>query len=873
MKRRIGKYMPKLSPAESASRGRLEAEEKSVRSLPILLFILLASSALFSARDAAAGTNIYCVSNGTQLQQAFADANAAGEGTVQDIRVQAVDISVGAALTFFPAEDKDNKDFLLTGGWNAGCTTQAINAENTIVTFTGGSFASRAVTLESDNHSFLVKGIHFDNFSTFSILDPDCGLFEICPGTESISVQYNIFSHFTQFSLVTDDAQAVSLLNNLFYRASGGVNNGFGALDPVAINVINASPNVSFNTFAQIHCSVADVAALALRIHTDGTVVHHNIFNSGCSHDLDLVDADGSRPVALYNNLYATLGGLAPSDSAGNKVTSNPGFVDAANDDYNLRTTAPVSVAIDAGMTLADLVLNFLVFPGQDLDGPAGQRLIGGRFDLGALESPGPAPAGYVVTNTNDSGAGSLRQAVYDANHAAGPQKITFNIPGGCPHKIGLLSPLDDITEDLEINGFSQPGSARNTVPVASSAVLCVEVGPASGTIAWSILVPDTAPPATQLQVYGIAFTGGHSNAAVYLRGGSGHLIQGNAFGGVRPGGIDKLGDTNLFHLVVKANAGDVTIGGADNGDRNYFGTSQSSAILLRDATSAGHVVRNNYIGLDPGGAVPQPIGNDGIAIVDSSYIQIIGNVIDGGVSGISISGASAYNNVIRSNKIGIDAYGGQGASAANGEGIVIYNQADFNEVGVSGGKTPSNTIANNDYAGVRIDATAGTANTVRPNSIYNNGNSGSGLGIDIGALGPLENDPLDGDGGGNGSQNSPRLNASVPNADTSRTVGGRLNSAPNAKFRIDIYRSPSCAGGNRGDAKTFLPAQTVTGGIDVTTDENGLAKFTVALSGAGAPAYVTAIATNPSTGNTSEIGACFYEDVIFKNGAEPEPL
>ena len=844
-----------------------------MKSLPILLSILLASSALFSARSAAAGTNVYCVSNGTQLQQAFADANAASEGSVQDIRVQAVSMSVGAALTFFPAGDKDNKDFLLTGGWNADCSVQTIDAENTVVNFTAASSANRAVTLQSDNHSYLVKGIHFDNFSTFYIYDPDCGFFEICTGTESISVQFNIFSHFTQFSLVTDDAPTVSLLNNLFYRGSGGVNNGFGALDPVVVNALNASPNVSFNTFAQMHCSVADVAALALRNHADGTVVHHNIFNSDCSHDLELVDAYGSRPVALYNNLYATLGGLAPSDSANNKVTSNPGFVDAANDNYNLRTTAPVSVAIDAGMTLADLVLNFLVFPSQDLDGPAGLRLFGARFDLGALESPGPAPAGYVVTNTNDSGPGSLRQAVYDANHAAGPQKITFNIPGSCPRKIGLLSPLDDITEDLEINGFSQPGSARNTVPVATSAVLCVEVGPASGTIAWSIRVPDTAPAATQLQLYGIAFTGGHSNAPVFLRGGYGHMIQGNAFGGVRPGGIDKLGDTNLFHVVVKANASDVTIGGADNGDRNYFGTSQSSAILLRDVTSNGHIVRNNYIGLDPGGAVPQPIGNDGIAIVDSSYIQITGNVIDGGLSGITISGASAHDNSIRSNRIGIDAYGGQGASAANGEGIVIYNQAHFNEIGSAGGKTGSNTIANNDYAGVRIDATAGTQNTVRPNSIYDNGKAGSGIGIDLGSIGPLENDLLDVDSGANGGQNSPRLTASVPNPNTSRTISGRLNSAPNVAFRIDVYRSPGCPGSNRGDAKTFLVAQTTSGAIEVTTDANGVANFSAALSGVGAPAYITAVATNRQTADTSEIGACFYEDTIFRNGAEPEPL
>ena len=39
-------------------------------------------------------------------------------------------------------------------------------------------------------------------------------------------------------------------------------------------------------------------------------------------------------------------------------------------------------------------------------------------------------PATYVVTNTQDSGAGSLRQAVLNANANAGFDTITFAITG-----------------------------------------------------------------------------------------------------------------------------------------------------------------------------------------------------------------------------------------------------------------------------------------------------------------------------------------------------------------------------------------------------------------------------------------------------------
>jgi hypothetical protein len=50
------------------------------------------------------------------------------------------------------------------------------------------------------------------------------------------------------------------------------------------------------------------------------------------------------------------------------------------------------------------------------------------------------AVATFSVTNTADSGAGSLRQAILNANAAAnsgGPDIITFTIPGADPNCAG----------------------------------------------------------------------------------------------------------------------------------------------------------------------------------------------------------------------------------------------------------------------------------------------------------------------------------------------------------------------------------------------------------------------------------------------------
>ncbi len=65
--------------------------------------------------------------------------------------------------------------------------------------------------------------------------------------------------------------------------------------------------------------------------------------------------------------------------------------------------------------------------------------------------------ATYTVTNTNDSGAGSLRQAILDANANTGTDTIAFNIAGAGPHSIALSSALPNITDTVIIDGTTEP--------------------------------------------------------------------------------------------------------------------------------------------------------------------------------------------------------------------------------------------------------------------------------------------------------------------------------------------------------------------------------------------------------------------------------
>ena len=86
-----------------------------------------------------------------------------------------------------------------------------------------------------------------------------------------------------------------------------------------------------------------------------------------------------------------------------------------------------------------------------------------------APSTPSPASLGrarrgenpasnFVVTNTGDTGSGSLRQAILDSNATTGPNTITFAITTGtAPYVINLLSPLPPITVPVVLDG-TPPG-------------------------------------------------------------------------------------------------------------------------------------------------------------------------------------------------------------------------------------------------------------------------------------------------------------------------------------------------------------------------------------------------------------------------------
>jgi hypothetical protein len=160
-----------------------------------------------------------------------------------------------------------------------------------------------------------------------------------------------------------------------------------------------------------------------------------------------------------------------------------------------------------------------------------GARALGGDWDLeyaaGAIEATNPFSAtaldswqgllaSFTVTNTNDSGAGSLRQAIIDANALAGADTIDFNIAGGGPQTINLLSALPTITDTVTIDATTQAG-------YAAGAPVIVLDGALAGANANGITLQASNSTIRGLQIQGfVNGSSGVTGVAILLDGSAG---------------------------------------------------------------------------------------------------------------------------------------------------------------------------------------------------------------------------------------------------------------------------------------------------------------------------------------------------------------
>jgi len=379
-----------------------------------------------------------------------------------------------------------------------------------------------------------------------------------------------------------------------------------------------------------------------------------------------------------------------------------------------------------------------------------------------------PPPLSFVVTNTNDSGPGSLRQAILNADTTSGVT-ITFAIPGVGPvETIPPLAPLPAITSPgITIDGDSQAafeGSAYASplVEVDGRALAGTPAGfffaaTSAGSLIRGLSIFGFGGPLIDLEssdivqgnYLGLRADGARAVVSPSPSGpadgvlvhGPGAIIGGlgprlgNVISGNAGQGIDVVGPNTAFvgifgNIIGLDPTGEAPRGNGFNGITVTGGTgllfigpgnliSANGAQGIAVVSSQGVVIQGNAIGTDA--TVTRAIGNafDGI-LVDgrSSTIEIGGsaggNIISGnGLVGIAIQGGSSGNRVSY-NRIGTDSLGL--APIGNGIAGVLVSDSPANQVG------PGNLISANGSAligaGVWIDGPGSTGNRVFGNRI-----------------------------------------------------------------------------------------------------------------------------------------------------------
>ena len=470
--------------------------------------------------------------------------------------------------------------------------------------------------------------------------------------------------------------------------------------------------------------------------------------------------------------------------------------------------------------------------------------------------------ATYTVTNTGDSGPGSLRQAILDSNASVGVvDTIAFNVSGaGCDGggvcTIALASQLPSVSGQTTIDGYTQPGSSANTIAAGPlDTVLKVVVSGAAIPGAQGLIVNGAGST-----LRGLVFNGGFSYT---FRLDAANLAVRGCFLGTDASGTAAVSNARGVYAGFAATG--VVVGGPNPADRNLIAGDEAQDIWFEGAAGT---IQGNLLGTDKTGAVR--LGSPGTSVVISPVLGsnvIRGNVIAGGAFGAMTIGnatATTFETIVQGNFIGTDVSGTIALGNAQ-SGIHLWTT----DVTVGGtGPGEGNVIAFNGAAGIYLDVIPQRC-SIRGNSIHSNHqNSMIGnqcLGIDFSNpfpvfCDPSLNDPGDADDGPNGRQNFPIITsavASVAEGGTT-TITGRLNSAASTTYDLDFYSNPACA----GRPQAFLEGKTYLGSAQVTTDGSGNAAINVNLPvtiGAGEP--VTATATDPD-GNTSE----FSQRIVLRS-------
>ncbi|MCU1462812.1 MAG: hypothetical protein JWO37_2887 [Acidimicrobiales bacterium] len=469
-----------------------------------------------------------------------------------------------------------------------------------------------------------------------------------------------------------------------------------------------------------------------------------------------------------------------------------------------------------------------------------------------ASSPPAHAAACIAVTTTADSGTGSLRQAIIDANAAAGADTICFSIPVSGAHTIAPVTALPTITDPVTIDGTTQSGftatpvielSGANIAGVANgldfqagsaaSTVLALVVNrfggigvnfaSINGKIAGSYVGLDQTGAVAFGNGTGVKVATGVTGAAIAPTDPlGGNVISGNGVG------VDLSGDTNVVagNRIGTNAAGGAPVGntiagisvtgdsntiGGSTGSNQISGNSAANAVgVVVSGSAASTLVQGNTVGLNAGGTVALP-NDTGVSVTGGSGTSIGGtdpsdtNMISGNShAGVSVSGGTGL--LLAGNRIGTSADGQ--SAVGNGEGVRV--STDTVTVGGSAGSF-TNVISGNTGPGVHLAGTGANAVHVVGNLIGTKPVSGPGspapLGNHTGVLvdGGAHDNVIGGTGGNDGN-----------------TIAA-ANGAPTEAYGVILAGDGNMVEGNGigSDSNSATNLGNATGGVLISGSNN----------------------------------------------------
>jgi hypothetical protein len=277
----------------------------------------------------------------------------------------------------------------------------------------------------------------------------------------------------------------------------------------------------------------------------------------------------------------------------------------------------------------------------------AGAGLAAGGMLAGAASAEA---ATFTVTNNNDSGGGSLRQAILDANAAPGADQVAFQ--STLSGQITLASQLPNITNPVDIAG---PGAGQLAI---------------SGNNNSRIFYVYPTIHGTQATISGLTLTAGKPSGADPVQGRGGAVFI-------------KYGNVTLDRVVISNSSSDSFGGGVENAN---------GSLTIRSSTISGNSAGE-------GGGISSRHDEPGATTIENSTIT--GNQANeyagGGVwfeDPFDEATLNARSTTISQNSATDPMGGGGGGFWTNGDGATLTNTIVADNAGPVGPDLRTSTYA-----------------------------------------------------------------------------------------------------------------------------------------------------------------------------------